>query len=77
MLKNAKAIHLGPRLDNFSILNPIDADAFVGDLASGRRCTGKHSAMGSLRCPAHDHPRAFRYHVLDDKTEIRKALPQG
>jgi hypothetical protein len=26
---------------------------------------------------AHDHARAFRYHVLDDKTEIKKALPQG
>jgi hypothetical protein len=28
-LKNAKAIDLGPELDNSSILNPIDADAFV------------------------------------------------
>src|SRR5580700_1481587 len=62
LLKNAQTIHLGPRLSNFSIFNPVNSDTLVGNWASGGSDAGKRSAMGSLPYPADRRARTFHHH---------------
>src|SRR5579872_1051641 len=77
LLHHAQRIPLFPLLDDFSIDDPVNADAAEDQLLFGRCVAHEGSSMCTGECPASDNLVAFGDLIEDDPVGIGKSSKRG